>query len=111
MLAIDVQGRAIALGPKGFMLNFDAWDEDVARALAAEDGLELQECHWKAIHFVRRYFQQHEMPPTPKVLIRDVGGQLHAYRCGYKTLKQLFPQGGCKQVCRLAGLPDYYCQL
>lgn len=109
MQTIEVQGRSIEFGPKGFMAHFDDWDEDVAAALAAEDGLDLQECHWKAIHFIRAYFKEFEMPPTPKVMIREVGSELHEYRCTYKTLKELFPKGGCKQACRLAGLPEYYC--
>ena len=109
MHAIEIEGRSVDVGPKGFLASFTDWDEDVARALAAADGLELQECHWKAIRFIRSYFQQFEIPPLPRVMIREVGDELSSYRCTYKTLKQLFPNGGCRQACRLAGLPDYYC--
>jgi tRNA 2-thiouridine synthesizing protein E len=109
MHAIEVRGERIPLGPKGFMVEFSAWDEDIARAMAAEEGLELQDCHWKAIHFIRQYFDRFEIPPSPRVMIKEVGDQLHAYRCTYRTIKELFPGGGCKQACRLAGLPDYYC--
>ena len=109
MQAIEVQGRSIDFGPKGFIADFNDWDEDVARVLADNEGLELQDCHWKAILFIRRYYQQHEIPPSPRVMIKEVGSQLHEYRCTYGTLKELFPNGGCKQACRLAGLPDYYC--
>jgi len=109
MYAIEVQGRSVEIGPKGFVLDFDAWDEDVARAMAAEEGLELGDCHWKAIHFIRRYYQEFEIPPSARVMIHEVGEQLSAARCTFKTLKQLFPNGGCRQACRLAGLPTYYC--
>jgi tRNA 2-thiouridine synthesizing protein E len=109
MYAINVQGRSVEFGPKGFIANFSDWDERVAEALAAEDGLKLLDCHWKAIRFIREYFEKFEIPPTPRVMIREVGQELSAYRCTYKTLKDLFPKGGCKQACRLAGLPDYYC--
>ena len=109
MHAIEVEGRSVEFGPKGFMVNFGAWDKEVAAAMAAEDGLELQDCHWKAIHFIRDYYLQFEIPPSPRVLIKEVGDQLHEYRCTYRTLKELFPKGGFKQACRLAGLPDYYC--
>jgi tRNA 2-thiouridine synthesizing protein E len=109
MYAVNIQGRSVEFGRKGFIVNFNDWSEDVAKALAAEDGLDLQECHWKAINFIREYFEKFEIPPTPKVMIREVGHELTNYRCTYKTLKQLFPNGGCKQACRLAGLPDYYC--
>lgn len=109
MYVIEVQGRSVEIGPKGFMENFADWNDDVARAIAAEDGLQLGECHWKAIRFIREYYREFEVPPSPRVMIREVGEQLHEIRCTYGTLKELFPKGGCKQACRLAGLPDYYC--
>lgn len=109
MFAIEVQGRSIAFGPKGFIVSFDDWNEDLAQLLAQQDDLELQECHWTAVRFIRDYFQRFEIPPSPKVLIKEIGTELHAYRCTHKTLWELFPGGGCKQACRLAGLPDYYC--
>ena len=109
MYEIEVQGRSVEFGPKGFMLEFDAWDKEVASAMAVKDGLKLQDCHWKAIYFIRDYYLQFEIPPSPRVLIKEVGDQLHEYRCTYGTLKELFPTGGFKQACRLAGLPDYYC--
>jgi TusE/DsrC/DsvC family sulfur relay protein len=109
MLSIDVRGRMVPLGPKGFIACFEDWDEDVAQALAEQEGLELLQCHWTAIEFARDYFRRWGIPPTPKVMIREVGTHLHSYRCTYRTLKELFPGGGCKQACRLAGLPEYYC--
>jgi tRNA 2-thiouridine synthesizing protein E len=109
MLAIDVQGRSIALGPKGFIACFDDWEEEVARVFAQQEDLILQECHWTAIRFIRDYFQRFEIPPSPTVMIREIGHELHSYRCTHKTIKELFPRGGCRQACRLAGLPEYYC--
>jgi len=109
MYAIEVQGKSVPLGAKGFLADPQMWDESVAEAMAAEDGLTLGECHWKAIHFIRNYYESYEIPPTPRVMIKAVGDQLHEYHCTYGTLKELFPDGGCKQACRLAGLPDYYC--
>jgi hypothetical protein len=60
MQAIEVRGRSIERGPKGFIVNFGDWDEAFARAVAAEEGLELRDCHWKAIRFIRRFFEQFE---------------------------------------------------
>lgn len=102
------EGRAITLGPKGFLTDFEAWDQEVAECLAREDGLELHECHWSAIRFIRAHYQKYQVPPTPRILIQGIGQHLLGVRCTYGTLKELFPKGGCKQACRLAGLPDYY---
>lgn len=104
-----VQDRIITLGPNGFMINFEDWDEEVAQVLASQEGVELLACHWTTMRFVRDYFKLFEIPPSPQVLIREIGAELHSYRCTHRTLRALFPDGGCKQACRLAGLPDYYC--
>jgi sulfur relay (sulfurtransferase) DsrC/TusE family protein len=32
-----------------------------------------------------------------------------AYGCTKQTLREIFPMGGCKHACRLAGLPESYC--
>lgn len=108
MYEIALDGKPIALGPKGFLADFETWDEEVAERLAQEDGLELQECHWTAIRCIRAYYQKYQVPPSPRVLIQHIGQRLPGVRCTYSTLKELFPKGGCKQACRLAGLPDYY---
>ncbi|MGF1545933.1 MAG: TusE/DsrC/DsvC family sulfur relay protein [Thiotrichales bacterium] len=111
MTTLQVSSRSLPLNPHGFLASFSDWDEDVTRELAAADGLELTDCHWTAIRFLREYFAKYEVPPSPRTMIRTVGEQLHqSGRCTHKHLKAMFPRGGCKQACRLAGLPDYYCQ-
>lgn len=109
MHTLTVNERTLELGKKGFLRRFEDWDDDVAKEMAALDGLELQDCHWVAIRYIRDYFQTYEVPPSPRNLIKDVGGKLDAHRCNRATLMRLFPDGGCRQACRLAGLPDYYC--
>ncbi|KOR30780.1 sulfur relay protein TusE [Achromatium sp. WMS2] len=101
----------MTLGPNGFMTKFDDWDEDVAKILARQEGVELLAYHWTTMRFVRDYFRRFEIPPSPKVIIREIGKELHTHRCTHKTLRKLFPDGGCRQACRLAGLPDYYCYI
>ena len=109
MHTLTVNERTLELGQNGFLRNFDDWDEDVAKQMAAQEGLELQDCHWIAIRFIRDYYKTYEVPPNPRTLITQVGAELDSYRCTRATLKKIFPDGGCRQACRLAGLPDYYC--
>ena len=106
-----VGDNGLELNSKGFLLNYNDWTKEVAEAIAAENGLELTECHWVAISFLRDYYQTYEIPPSPRVLINTIGHELVAQGapCTRKTLDVLFPDGGCKQACRIAGLPDYYC--
>ncbi len=110
MVVLQMRGREIAFNNMGFLADFWAWDEEVARQLAADDGLELGECHWTVIRFLREYYSYALIPPSAQEAARALGRQLtHEGRCALDALHRLFPQGGCRQACLLAGLPDYYC--
>jgi len=103
-------GREVQLNNKGFLARFEDWDNDLAYAMAEEEGLTLTECHWTVIEFLREYYAFHEIPPSPKVIIRTIGEKVSQHTpCTRKKLEGLFPQGGCKQACRIAGLPNHYC--
>lgn len=106
----QVAGRELGFDSHGFMTEFDAWNEDIAREMAAEEGLELTECHWKVIHFLRDYYYTYETPPSPQVVLKTLADKLiDNVHCTRKNLERVFPKGGCKQACRLAGLPRHYC--
>ena len=54
MHCITVNGVEIELDEDGFMIDPDLWNEDVARAFAASEGItELNEDHWKVINYLR----------------------------------------------------------
>jgi len=110
MTAMQIAGREVQFNKKGHLARFADWDNELAEALAAEAGLQLTACHWSVINFLREYYAFHEIPPSPKVIIRAVGHQVSEHTpCTRKNLEGLFPKGGCKQACRIAGLPEYYC--
>jgi len=110
MSAMHIAGRELEFNQKGHMVHFDLWDREVAQALAAEEGLTLSDCHWAVIEFLREYYAEYDHPPSPRLVLSAVGAKLTLNApCTRKTLEALFPDGGCKQACRIAGLPDYYC--
>ena len=110
MQILDVNGAALVLNAKGMLINVDDWSEEVARAMARQDDFELNDCHWAAIHFLRDYYHEFEVAASPRIMIREVGNKMSSSgKCSGKTLKKLFPKGGCKHACRLAGLPMEYC--
>lgn len=110
MSSVQINGRDLALNTKGFLADFVAWSDEVAEVLAAEDGVTLTDCHWTVIRFLREYYHQFEVPPSPRVMIKAVGDRIaRGGTCTRKNLEGLFPKGGCKQACRIAGLPDHYC--
>jgi tRNA 2-thiouridine synthesizing protein E len=110
MYSTQIAGRELELNRNGHLARFDDWDSEVATALAQEEGLALTDCHWNILNFLRDYYATHEIPPSPRVVIKTIGHIISAHvPCTHKHLKSLFPKGGLKQACRIAGLPDYYC--
>ena len=110
MSAMQIAGRDLSLNKKGYLVRFEDWDRDVALSMAKDEGLTLTACHWKVIEFLRDYYATHEIPPSPRVVVKSMGHEISAHvPCTRKRFAALFPDGGCHQACRIAGLPDYYC--
>lgn len=110
MSTMQIAGRHLAVDRKGFLASFDAWDREVAEAMAADQGLILTPRHWLVIEYLRDYYKEFGHPPSPKLVIRAIGDEISPHvPCTRRTLEGLFPAGGCKQACHIAGLPDYFC--
>ncbi|MCB1828733.1 MAG: TusE/DsrC/DsvC family sulfur relay protein [Chromatiaceae bacterium] len=109
MHSIQVDGRDIPLNDDGYLVNFEDWDRSVAETLAGIDHLTLTRCHWVAIDYMRDFYRQFEIPPSSRVLLKAVGDQIYENGCSKRDLDRIFPKGGCKHACRLAGLPEAYC--
>ena len=106
---IDVDGRQVEVDEKGFLTDFGDWSEKVAETLAKDDGLELGRLQWEAIHFMRAFYSEYEVIPSRRHIVKAIESKLHRRASIRKTIDELFPGEGCKQACRLAGLPEYYC--
>ncbi|MGB5736497.1 MAG: TusE/DsrC/DsvC family sulfur relay protein, partial [Thiohalocapsa sp.] len=44
MNAVQIAGREVQFNKKGNLASFTDWDNDLAKALAAEEGVTLTEC-------------------------------------------------------------------
>jgi TusE/DsrC/DsvC family sulfur relay protein len=98
MPAITIAGSEVNVDDEGFMTDYDQWNEDVARELAANIGIELTDSHWQVIKFLREdYKQQGETPMLRRV--SNVGG------VPTKELFQLFPKKPAKKMAYIAGVP------
>lgn len=84
---------------KGYLIDFDAWDREVAESLAAALEIEtLTDDHWRVIDFLREYQSVYGVAPMIRVLCKETGFTL-------KEIYELFPSGPAKGACRVAGLP------
>ena len=83
---------------EGFLTDYDEWDEELARQLAAAIGIALTDAHWKAIRFLREDYQtQGETATIRRVTV--AGG------IPTKELFALFPKKPAKKMAYIAGLP------
>lgn len=64
MAVIEHQGTKVDVDAEGFLSDFSAWNEDVARALAASVGIEdLTGEMLSVIRFMRDYYAKYESFP------------------------------------------------
>ena len=103
--ALNVDGRTIALDKDGFLLDLADWDESVAHALARGDDLDIGPEHMEVILAVRRFYQQYQLSPAMRPLVKYIGLELGAEKGTSLYLLKLFPGSPAKLVSKLAGLP------
>lgn len=91
-------GREVHVDDEGFMTEYDEWNEEVGKTLAANIGIEMTEAHWKAIHFMRDDFKANGASPTIRRVTSEAG-------IPTKQLFELFPKKPAKKMAYIAGVP------
>lgn len=104
---IKIGSHNVELNTQGYLINFNDWNEDIARIMAQNEDIELSDFHWLTFDYLRQYYDKHQVPPSPRVIIRTVGDKSNIWGYTSSTFKRTFPKGGYKQACRLAGLPTH----
>jgi TusE/DsrC/DsvC family sulfur relay protein len=98
MPVTTIAGRDIHVDQEGFLTLYEEWDEELAKHLAAQIGIDLTDAHWKAIRFLRDdYRSQGETATLRRVSV--LGG------IPTKELFVLFPKKPAKKMAYIAGLP------
>jgi TusE/DsrC/DsvC family sulfur relay protein len=98
MPVTTLNGKSVHVNEEGFLTEYDEWDDDLAKVLAANIGIDLTDAHWKVIRFLRDdYKLQGETATTRRV--ETVGG------IPVKEQFQLFPKKPGKKMSYIAGLP------
>jgi dissimilatory sulfite reductase related protein len=84
---------------EGFLSDPGQWSEEIARAIAAENGIpELTDRHWLVVRFMRERYLATGTAPS----IRSLGKES---RVPIKELYQLFPKGPAKLAAKIGGIP------
>jgi TusE/DsrC/DsvC family sulfur relay protein len=98
MPVTTIADRQVTVDAEGFLTEYSEWDEELARSLAAQIGIELTDRHFEAIRFLRTDYADRGETATLR-RISTVGG------IPIKTLFELFPQKPAKKLAYIAGLP------
>lgn len=99
METVVLAGKPLALDADGNLANRSDWNEEIAREIAAIEGIvELTPQHWAVINFMRTVFAKEGDSHSLRRLTKESGVDT-------KALYQLFPKGPAKKAARIAGLP------
>lgn len=98
-------GQEYPVDPQGFLKNRLQWNEALGRHIASLDGVELNEEHWEVIHYFREYYDDYNIPPPIRMVIRVFKRAFGEEKATSRYLLSLFPEGATKSASKYAGLP------
>lgn len=101
----SISGKTIALDKEGFLKNLSDWDKAVATELADNESITLSPEHWEIIELLRQFYQEYELSPAMRPLVKYVGQHLGKDKGRSIYLLQLFPGSPAKLAAKIAGLP------
>lgn len=105
MNTLHADGRDIALDKDGFLQQLEDWSPAVAGELAAREGIALGDSHWAVLHALRDFYQEFQLSPATRPLVKYTATRLGADVGNSATLNRLFNGTPAKLAAKLAGLP------
>ena len=98
MPVTTIEGHTLHVDEEGFLTELGEWDEDVARGLAKQIGIELTERHLELLRFLRKDFTERGETATTRRVQTEGGVPV-------KEQFALFPVKPAKKMAYVAGLP------
>ena len=98
-----VNGTELETDDQGYLLEPD-YSEETVRVIAAAEGIELTDAHWKVVQYLRNEYREHGHTANFRALLKGLADVLPG--CDSKSLYELFPVGPAKQGAKVAGLPQ-----
>jgi len=92
-----IAGAQVNVSEEGYLEDMDQWNQNIAKEIASEVGIELTDKHFEVIDFIREKTEAGE-----SLTIRKVG---KSGITDIKGLYTLFPKGPLKFSAKIAGIP------
>lgn len=91
-----------AIDSEGYLVEPQDWNEEVAEAFARQENIRLTEDHWDVVRFMRNYYDEHQIIPDARYVIKHLSSRLGP--ASRNKLFEMFPYGYVKQACKIAGM-------
>tara|TARA_R110001583_G_scaffold51471_2_gene160673 strand:- start:228 stop:539 length:312 start_codon:yes stop_codon:yes gene_type:complete len=92
-----ITGVEVNVTEDGYLKDMNQWNEEIAKEIANEIGIELTPKHFEVINYLRKKTKANEA-----LTIRSVG---KSGIVDIKELYKLFPKGPLKFSSKIAGIP------
>ena len=103
-MALEVNGQTIATTDNGYLEDPNAWNEDVAKVIAAGEGIEMTQEHWDVVQYLRdEHFNNAGNEPNERTILKEMGKKW-GKKVSSKDMYMMFPQMPSKQGRKIAGL-------
>lgn len=103
--SIEFEGREYPTDAQGFLLDRLSWSAELGTLMAALEGVTLTDEHWEIIHYFREYYEDYNIPPPMRIVIRVFRKAFGEENANSRYLHSLFPEGPTKSASKFAGLP------
>ena len=103
-MALAFGGKSVSVDDQGYLIDPADWNEEVAEELACQERIVLTDAHWAVIRFMREYYEQRQIAPDARHVIKYLAAYRGETSGGRNDLFQLFSYGYVKQACKIAGM-------
>ena len=105
MTVLTLDNRTIELDKDGYLADLNDWSPEVATALAVQNDIELTPDHWEILQLLRNFYEEFQLSPATRPLIKYTALKLGAEKGNSLHLNRLFNGTPAKLAAKLAGLP------
>ncbi|MFK5968521.1 MAG: TusE/DsrC/DsvC family sulfur relay protein [Candidatus Marithrix sp.] len=107
-MAYEVNGNTVEADANGYLVEIDDWNEDIAKVIAAGEGIEeMTQRHWDVVNYLRDEFINNAgNQPNMRKLTKIMQTKWDDKKVDTKAIYELFPAGPSKQAGKISGLPE-----
>ncbi|MFT5571889.1 MAG: tRNA 2-thiouridine synthesizing protein E [Cryomorphaceae bacterium] len=103
--SLEFDGQCYPTDVQGFIKKRLTWSEPLGEYMASLDGVKLTSEHWEIIHYFREYYEDYNVPPPMRMVIRVFKKAFGEENANSRYLLKLFPEGATKAASKFGGLP------